>query len=449
MGGEFLFLCVGMGAGMALVVLMFLAKQFLFVGRPNELLIFSGRRYTLADGSTVGYRVIHGGFAWRIPLLEKVDRMDLRTIPIELNVQNAYSKGGIPLALHAIANVKVSSESRSYNNAIERFLGRDPDELRRVAKETLEGHLRGIIARMTPEEVNEDRLKFADELVAEAGEDFDRLGLTLDTLKVQSVSDDVSYLDSIGRERLANVLSTAEIAESTAKADAEEAQAKSAREGEVANERAETVIKQRENELRRKLAELESQAKSEEEKATQQSLAARSRAEKELQEIRAKLEHLRLSADVVLPAEAKRKAAEMRSKAEAASIAADGEAMAQVLDMMRQEWIKAGPDAKDIFLIQQLETLLATVTERVKKMQIGEVTLIDGGDGKALQHHMASIPATVKAVLAELRETTGVDVTGILSGVAPRDGGPDDDEGVRRRQQAARHAAAATVKGVG
>ena len=133
-----------------------------------------------SDGSRVGYRVVHGGVAWRIPLLEKVDRMDLGTIPIELHVTNAYSKGGIPLALHAIAQVKVSSNAAAYNNAIERFLGRDPAEIRQVAKETLEGHLRGIIANMTPEEVNEDRLKFAQELVEEAGEDLHRLGLTLD-----------------------------------------------------------------------------------------------------------------------------------------------------------------------------------------------------------------------------------------------------------------------------
>ncbi len=405
---------LGLGFGVTLLVLLVFLKSMLIVGRPDELLIFSGRRYTLPDGQVVGYRVIHGGVVWRVPLLEKVDRMDLGTIPIELTVANAYSKGGIPLALHAIANVKVASKEGIHNNAIERFLGRDPSEIKRVAKESLEGHLRGIIARLTPEEVNEDRLKFADELVREAGDDFDKLGLALDTLKVQSVSDDVAYLDSIGRERLANVLAQAEIAESNAKADAEEAQAQYSRDGQVATENAENLIRQRENELRRVVAELEGRAKAEEERADQASLAARSRAEFKLQELRAKLAHLRLMADVVLPAESERKAAEMRSRSAAASIAADGQALAEVLKMMTEVWLKAGPDAKDIFLIQQLEAVLSTVTERVKALQVGQVTLIDGGDGAALPQHIASLPAAVSAILKEFRETTGVDVIGAL-----------------------------------
>jgi len=441
-------LCVGAAIGLAIVAFVFVAKQFLFVGRPNELLIFSGREYTDAQGMTRGYHVVHGGFAWRVPLLEKVDRMMLTTLPIELNVSNAYSKGGIPLTVHAIANVKVSSDPAKYGSAIERFLGRDTNEIRQVAKESLEGHLRGIIARMTPEEVNEDRLKFAEELVAEAGEDFDRLGLNLDTLKVQMVSDDVSYLDSIGRERLANVLADAEIAESTAKADAEEAQADYTQQGQVADEQAETIIKQRENALRQRMAELEAQAKSEEERAEQGALAARARAEQNLQEIRAKLEHLRLSADVVLPAEAKRKADEMKARADAAQIAADGEALAEVLEMMRAAWVKAGPDAKDIFLIQQLENVLTTVTDKVKNMEIGEVTILDGGQGNALPQHIAAMPKTVGAVLREFRDTTGVDVTGILAGANP-DRGDDDDGGSevkRRKQMEARAAAAKEVR---
>ncbi len=409
------FACLGAGGGIGFLFLAGMLKQFIYVCRPNELLIFSGRKHRIEDGSERGYRVVHGGTAFRIPVLEKVDRMELTTIPIDTRVQSAYSKGGIPLHVHAIANVKISSDAAIRGEAIERFLGRSTDDIQRVAKETLEGHLRGVLARMTPEEVNEDRLKFAQELLFEAREDFDKLGLHLDTLKIQSVTDDVSYLDSIGREGLANVLADAEIAESSAKADAESAQAEATREGQVAAQKAETEILQRENELRRVKATLEAQAKSEEERAEQAGIAARAKAEQKLQEIRARLENLRLSAEVVLPAEAERKSREMQARANAAVIAADGQAMAEVLRMMTETWIKAGPDAKDIFLIQQLETVLRTVTEKVQAVQITEVNLIDSGNGRALPEHIASLPASVGAILREFKETTGVDITGILS----------------------------------
>jgi flotillin len=408
--------CLGLGAGVGFILLVAVAKQFLYVSRPNEILIFSGRSYKLPDGTELGYRVIHGGWAWRIPVLEKVDRMDLTTMPIDIQVTNAYSKGGIPLAVHAIANVKVSSIPGTVNNSIERFMGRDPEEIRRVAKESLEGQIRGVLARMTPEEVNEDRLKFAEEMIEEAGEDFNRLGLRLDTLKVQSVSDDVSYLDSLGRERLAGVLSDAEIAESHAKADAEQEQARAIEEGKVADEQAETEILQGENALRQVKAELEATAKSAEERAEQGAIAARARAEHKLQELRTKLEHLRLMSDVVLPAEAQRKQQEFIARAQAAQIAADGEAMAEVLRLMTETWLKAGDDAREIFLIQQLEQVIQTVAQRVQQIQIDEVVLLDGGDGTALPAHIAALPATVSAILREFKETTGVDVPAILSG---------------------------------
>lgn len=403
-------------AGVAVLGFLSLLRQFLYVGRPNELLIFSGRQQLLEDGSSVGYRVVHAGWAVRIPLMEMVHRMDLTTIPIDLHVTGAYSKGGIPVNLHAVAYVKVTSDPARRHNAIERFLEKQAAEIQRVAKESLEGQLRGIVARMTPEEINHDRLKFAEEMAREIHEDFDRLGIELDTLKVQSVHDDIQYLDSIGRERLAQVLSSAEIAESVAKADADEAEAMANRLGQVAFEAAENTIKQRENDLRSTMAQLEAQAKGEEERAEQAALTARSTAEQKLQQIRSQLEALRLAADVVLPAEAQKKAAEMKSRSDAASIAADGEALAEVLRMLTEVWLKAGKDARDIFLIQQLEQTISRVSAQVKKLQIGEVTLIDGGDGQALAHHLASLPRAVAAVFESLRATTGVDVTGIVQG---------------------------------
>ena len=45
------------------------------------------------------------------------------------------------------------------------FMGRDIREIQRVGKETLEGHLRGVLATLTPEEVNEDRLQFGKKII--------------------------------------------------------------------------------------------------------------------------------------------------------------------------------------------------------------------------------------------------------------------------------------------
>jgi flotillin len=413
-------ICVGLGAGAGILFLLGIARQFLRVGRPNEVLIFSGRQRQLADGSNVGYReVLGGGWSFLVPVLEKADRMDLTSMPIDIAIQNAYSKGGIPLTVHAVANVKVSSDPSRVKNAIERFMGRDPAEIKRVAKETLEGHLRGVLATLTPEEVNEDRLKFAGALVDEAEEDFVKLGLQLDTLKIQNVSDEVNYLDSIGRQRIAEVVRDAEIAESNAVAEAQEVEAEARQRGEVSMQTAKTEIVQLENELRELRGNLEADARSAEERTSAAARQATAEAERELQDIRRKLETLRLQADVVLPAEAEREAQALRARGGAASIEESGRAMALVLQMMTEAWLEAGPDAKEIFLIQQLEGVLQTVVTRVNDIGINHVTLIDDGDGQALARHVAGFPAVVRQVLDEMKTTTGIDVAGTMAGRTP------------------------------
>jgi flotillin len=409
-------LAVGGLVGAALLAAVAtVAAWFLHICEPSEIIVFSGRRRTLADGTTVGYRVITGGRAFRWPILEKAERMDARNLAIDIRTANAYSKGGIPLNVHAVANVKVSKDPTVVGNAIERFLGRDISEVHQVAKETLEGHLRGVLATLTPEEVNEDRLKFAGALVHEADEDFHKLGLQLDTLKIQAVSDDVNYLASIGRHQIALVLQAAEIAEATNLSEAEQAEAAARRKGEVAVAQAQTTIVQAENNVTRVKAELNAEACREEERTIQVGRQARAEAELELQAIRRKLEELRLQADVVLPAQAAHKAAALRARGDAAYTEEDGRAQAAALQLMTAAWLEAGDDARDIFLIQNLEQVLKTVVERVGQVEVGEVTLLDGGDGSALPAYVAAYPAMVGDVLQELERSTGIDVVGILT----------------------------------
>ncbi len=256
------------GAGLGALFLLILAfiKNFLYICTPNQVLIFSGgRRHRLPDGTYRGFRVVFGGRGWRKPFTERVSRMSLSTIEVPINIKGAYSKGGIPLTVEAIANTKISGDPVLIGNAIERFLGRDPEEIRRVAKETLEGHLRGVLAKLTPEEVNEDRLKFAAELSQESEDDLSKLGIQVDTLKIQHVSDDVKYLNSIGRESIANVIRDAEMAESDAKRDAEQSEAENAGRAKVTEANVDAAFFRMTNDLRRIQADLESQVRSEEE----------------------------------------------------------------------------------------------------------------------------------------------------------------------------------------
>ncbi|TKD10381.1 flotillin family protein [Polyangium fumosum] len=389
-------------------------RQFLFICRPNEILVFSGRKHVLPDGTVSGYKILHGGRGFRVPFLESVARMDMRLFPVEVQVHNAYSKGGIPLSVHAIANVKVASNDTAVRNAVERFLGTTPTQIAIAAQQTLEGVLREVISQLTPEEVNEDRLKFAETLVENARDDFDKLGLELDVLKVQHVSDDQHYLANLGRGRIATMLRDAANAENAANQAVAEAQAAARQAAETAAKRAETVIVQSRNNYRAEGAKLEAEAKQIENEAEIAAETERAVAEQELQALRAELEKLRLNCDVILPAEANRKAQELKARGEAAPTVENGKATAEALRLVAQEWAAAGQLAKDAYVLQQLRQLVTAAAARVAQTQIGEVNVVAGNDVEAFSALVAAYPAAVTRVLQETGRAMGIDIQQIL-----------------------------------
>ena len=103
-------------------------KSLIVIIPPNRAAVITGRNRMLTDGQSVGYRSMSGGRTLRIPIIETVQHMNLETIPIEVSVTNAFSKGNIPLNVEAIANVKIASEPEwVFNNAVERPAGEDGD----------------------------------------------------------------------------------------------------------------------------------------------------------------------------------------------------------------------------------------------------------------------------------------------------------------------------------
>ncbi|WP_245588606.1 flotillin family protein [Deinococcus pimensis] len=320
----------------AVVLVLVSVQQFLIVVPPNKLLVISGRSRKTETGDSVGFRVIRGGRAFRVPVLERVSWMDLTAIPLELTVHNAYSRGGIPLNVHAVANVKINSNEPFISNAIERFLDMPRADITQIIKDTLEGNLRGVIAQLTPEEINEDRLKFAENLIEEAEHDTNKLGVQLDTLKIQNVSDDGGYLDSIGRRRTAEVLKDARIAEAERNAEASEAEAQAQQRAKVAVAVAQRSIIEEENRLSVRRVELEAQAEARKSEVAAEAELAKVRAQQTLEQqrleldaqVRAKAAETNRDAKV---AEAQRLAdaaeaeAASRQRTEVARAAADGQ----------------------------------------------------------------------------------------------------------------------------
>ncbi len=390
-------------------------KASLRICQPNEILIVSGRKYRQDSGKEVGYRVIFGGRAFVIPIIEQVEKMDMTTMPIPVEVTNSYAKGGTPLNIQAIATVKISSKPNIVGNAIERFLGRNRSEIERVVRETLEGNLRGVVANLTPEQVNEDRLNFAERIAEDVARDLNKLGLHLDTLKVQSVTDDVDYLSSIGRRQIANIIRDAEIAEAEALGEAERIESDCQRRAEVYKSQSLTVIQEKQNQLRKIKAELDQRSKSEEERTAAAAKEARARAEQQLQTVRAKLERLRLEAEQVLPAEARREAQVLNAKGAAAEAAENAKAAAEVNEMLAEVWKKTGSDATQIFLLQQIDMVLKEAATIPRKMNLENINVIDNGDGKSIASLANVYPEVVRQFLVQVEQTLGIDVVGTLS----------------------------------
>ena len=232
--------------------------------------------------------------------------MDLTNMVIELRVHGAYSRGGIPLNVQGVANVKISSKTGQLANAIERFLGMTREQIMQVARETLEGNLRGVLSTLTPEEVNQDREKFAGALVHEADHDLARLGLELDTLKIQHVSDDKGYLDSIGRRQTAELLKTSRIAEAENHALSKRERGRELHEP---GDRRRSRPRSRPRAPRVSAGSIEAQTRKgalvAESKGQVQALLAKATAEVQVQRARLAQVRFQLIADKVKPAEAK------------------------------------------------------------------------------------------------------------------------------------------------
>jgi flotillin len=233
-----LFVIIGLG--------VFYSSRVKKVG-PNQALVISGRPHREVDevtgeAYTTQYRIVTGGRAFIMPVIERVDDLSLELMTIEVTTPDVYTLEGVPVTVDGVAQVKIGSDRTSVRTAAERFLSKSQAEVQHVAHETLAGHLRAILGTLTVEQIYKDRDAFAQQVQEVSADDLRNMGLSIDSFVIKDIQDDQGYLDALGQARTAEVKRDATIGQANAARDATIKSAEARQAGETAKFQAETKI---------------------------------------------------------------------------------------------------------------------------------------------------------------------------------------------------------------
>jgi flotillin len=237
--------CAGTLLFVVVVLLAIFASRYTKCG-PNQVLVISGNKHTIVetDGTrrAVGFRIVKGGgrFVW--PVIEKVDILSLELLTIDVQTPEVYTSKGVPVRVDGVAQIKVKGDDISIATAAEQFLSKGVDDIKSIAMQTLEGHLRAILGTMTVEEIYQNRDAFASKVQEVAAGDMANMGLTIVSFTIRDIRDSQGYLDALGKPRIAQVKRDAIIAQAEADRDSQIRSAQAKQAGQEAQFAADTKI---------------------------------------------------------------------------------------------------------------------------------------------------------------------------------------------------------------
>jgi flotillin len=259
-------------------------------------------------------------------------------------------------------------------------------------------------------------LSFAEKLLEEAEHDLSKLGLGLDTLKIQNVSDEVGYLDSSGRKQTAEIIKQARIAEANAEAASMTREAGNNQAARIADLQAEMNILEADVNRRIRDAQTAGEAMVAEEIGEVKALIAEAEEDLKVQEARVQQIQRRLEADVIAPAQADMKRQKAEAQGHAAKITEDGKATVSVLNEMITTWKMGGENARDIFLMQKLQSVMDSLVATISDVKIDRVTVLPGNTDSTAQKSVT--------LVEELKAGVGIDVPKLLDRMVQPAPGP-------------------------
>ena len=407
-------------------------------------------------------KIVIGKAAIRIPFFERLDKLNLRLIPIDVKTSNAVPTADyININVDATVNVKISNEPEKLRLAAENFLNKNTEYSAGVAREVLEGNVREIVGKMKLEEMVSDRQKFATLVKENAEPDLAAMGLDIISFNVQNFVDGNEVIENLGIDNIVKIKKAA--------ADKESNDAAVAAQTEIAKKQNELAIKrselQQEADTKKAMADAAYEIQKEEQRKTIEVTTANADIAKQEREIELKQKEVAvkeqaLEAEVKKQAEADKYAAQQKAdaalyqrqkeaeakqfeaqrqaearkaqaeadrfakeqeaegiravgEAEAAAIQAKGVAEAEAMEKKAEAYAKYNKAAVAEMMIKVLPDVAAKIAEPLG--QIDKITII-GGDGgnNGVEQVAGNVPAVMAKLFESMKEATGIDLADIV-----------------------------------
>lgn len=378
----------------------------------DKILVIYGKVGSDKNGQARSAKCVHGGAAFIMPIIQSYQFMDLTPISINVDLKNALSKQNIRVDVPSRFTVGISTEPGIMQNAAERLLGLRMNEIQELAKDTIFGQLRLVVATMEIEEINNDRDKFLVAVSNNVEIELKKIGLRLINVNVTDINDESGYIEALGKEAAAKAINDAKKSVAEKDRDGEIGQANAQRDQRIQVAAANALAIKGENESKIEVAQSEALRREKEAESMRLATAAEAVqaakakeeayiAQQQAEQTRAALETATQQADVIVKAKIAKEQAEIEAeaKAEVARRTAKGEAdalfakmeaqargaqeiLVKQADGMRELVNAAGGNADSaikLILANNMEELMKIQVEAIKNIKIDKVTVWDGG----------------------------------------------------------------------
>ncbi len=420
------------------LVLVILGTLVFFFARykrcpSDKILVIYGK-----TGGGRSSKCIHGGAAFIVPLIQASEWLDLTPIPIEIKLEGALSKQNIRVNTPSTFTVGISTEPGVMENAAERLLGQNMNQVRELARDIIFGQMRVVIATMDIEAINADRDLLIEKITNGVEVELTKVGLRLINVNIQDITDESGYIAALGKEAAARAINEAKVSVAQRERDGEIGKSNAEREHRVQVSAAGATAVEGENLAKIKVAQSDASRREQEAEAERlagaaekvkaaQALEEAYASEQAAERARAERERAAQHADIVVPAEIEKAKIETLAEADAektrrlrrgeadgnfAIMEADARGTLAALQSKAQGFgdivqSAGGADEATILLVtEQLPQLVEEQVKAIANLQIDKVTVWDSGKGEGGKNDTANFVSGLVGALPPLHELT-------------------------------------------